>query len=250
LNFPKGALVAWFLVPVALHAQAAVTNRNTNLRRDASTANAPIRLVNKGDTVDLISTRQRTGFLHVTTRTGEKGWLWANNLRVIAAGAPPAPGGPPTAKPLEVAGSSSFKGCGDGLWKHVYNPQRLTIHQACVTVTGVIVDPTANNIHPTKDHVRHEADGDTHGWLKLDRQFASMLSAGNESDENGNLVFEMVCHYTVRQADAKPSCVGFKDHTVIPKPGTHVEIKGTFVQDDNHAHWNEIHPVTSLRVIP
>ncbi|HEX4681578.1 MAG TPA: SH3 domain-containing protein [Gemmatimonadaceae bacterium] len=239
-----------FVLPSATQAQAAVTTRNTNLRGDASTANAAIRLITKGDTIDLISTRQRTGFLHVTTRAGEKGWLWANNVRVISAAARPAPTGPPTSKPLDIAGSNSFAGCGDGLWKHVYKPQRLTIHQACVTVTGVIVDPTAKNAHPKNDHVRHEDDGDTHGWVKLDKQFASMLNAGNQSDEEGNLVFELVCHYTVRQADAKSSCVGFTDHTVIPRPGTHVEIKGTFVQDDNHAHWNEIHPVTSLRVIP
>jgi hypothetical protein len=77
-----------------------------------------------------------------------------------------------------------------------------------------------------------------------------MLNAGNQSDQDKNLVFELLCHYPVTQTDATTSCTGFKDHTVIPKPGTHVEIRGTLVQDDNHAKWNEVHPVSSIRVIP
>jgi len=34
------------------------------------------------------------------------------------------------------------------------------------------------------DGVRHEADGDTHGWLKVDSQFQGLLNAGNLSDDN------------------------------------------------------------------
>jgi hypothetical protein len=89
--------------------------------------------------------------------------------------------------------------------------------------------------------VRHEGDGDTHGWLKVDPQFANLLNAGNASNEGGNLVFELVCHFKVTQTDAKPSCVGFKDTTTIPPVGSHVAITGSFVQDTNHAKWNEIH---------
>ena len=84
--------------------------------------------------------------------------------------------------------------------------------------------------------------------MKVDSQFANLLNAGNTSDEGGNLVFEIVCHFTVTQADAKAACVGFKDHTTIPPVGTHVAISGTFVQDTNHAKWNEIHPVSSIKV--
>jgi hypothetical protein len=239
------------LVPVVATAQAAVTTRNTNLRRDASVNHSPIRLLQAKDTVTLLSTTKQAGFYHVIADDSTKGWMWARNLRVLTADnllLPPAP--PPAAPNLEIAGRHTYAGCGDGLWHHVYNPARLLIHQKCVTVTGIIVDPTAGNAHPKSDGVRHEADGDTHGWLKLDPQFVTMLNAGNQSKEDGNLVFELVCHYTVTQEDAKSSCQGFKDQTPIPKPGTHVKIRGTFVQDDNHQHWNEIHPVSSLRVIP
>jgi len=128
-----------------------------------------------------------------------------------------------------------------------------TIRSGCsssrsgVTVRGTIVDATNGKQH---DGARHESDGDTHSWLQLDPAYRNMLDAGNTSDEGGNLVFEIVCHYTVKQADAKPSCVGFTDHTVIPPVGTHVEITGTYVQDTNHAKWNEIHPVSRIVVKP
>src|SRR5215472_7499701 len=76
------------------------------------------------------------------------------------------------------AGDSS--GCDVTLWRHVYNPTRLTKKQACVTVTGTIVDATKGR---RADGVRHEKDGDTHGWLKLDPEFTHLLNAGNKSKE-------------------------------------------------------------------
>jgi len=139
-------------------------------------------------------------------------------------------------------------GCGDGRWAHVYNPSRLLVKQDCITVTGIVVDATASQAHHQPDGARHEPDGDTHGWLKVDPAFAALINAGNASDEDGNLVFELVCHYTVTQTDAKPSCAGFKDHTMIPAIGSHVAITGSFVQEKNHAKWNEVHPVSSITV--
>jgi hypothetical protein len=115
-------------------------------------------------------------------------------------------------------------------------------------VTGTIVDATAIQSHPEPDGVRHEADGDTHGWLKVDPSFANLINDGNTSAESGNLVFELVCHYTVSQTDAKPACVGFNDHTVIPPAGTHVAIRGTLVTETHHAKWNELHPVSSITI--
>ena len=90
--------------------------------------------------------------------------------------------------------------------------------------------------------------GDTHGWLKLDREFQYMLAPGNQSDEGGNMVFEIVCHFPVTQPDAVSSCQNYADHTAIPPVGSHVEITGTFVQDGKHAHWNESHPVSRIVV--
>ena len=82
----------------------------------------------------------------------------------------------------------------------MYHPQRLIVKQQCMSVTGTIVDAT-NGKQP--DGVRHEKDGDPHGWFKLDSGFENLLNAGNTSDEGGNLVFEIVCRFPVTQADEK-----------------------------------------------
>jgi len=147
-----------------------------------------------------------------------------------------------------VPGTNDAPGCGDGLWGHVYHPARLLVKQDCVTVTGVIVDATAELKHPRTDGVRKEADGDTHGWLQVDPEFANLINDGNQSDEGGNLVFEFVCHWKPSQADAKPVCVDYKDDTTLPPVGTHVAITGTLVLDTNHGRWNEIHPVSKIDV--
>ncbi len=63
-------------------------------------------------------------------------------------------------------------------------------------------------------------------------------------------MFEIVCKFPVKQADAKASCVGFQNSVQIPPVGSHVRIVGQYVQEKNHKKWMEIHPVTSITVIP
>lgn len=137
--------------------------------------------------------------------------------------------------------------CDQTLWRHVYNPSRLKVHKACVSVTGTIMDATHGK---RKDGVRHEADGDCHGWLKLDEGQENFLNAGNMSDEGGNLVYEVVCLYRVTQKDAVSACKGYKSPVKLAPVGSHVRITGPWVQDTNHAKWNEIHPVSSIEVLP
>ena len=231
-------------------AQQMVATTDVNVRSRASTA-SPVRgHLSAGDTISLVSATKRNGYFHIIETDSTTGWVYGRYLHAIdttvvavsldttthvGASAPGTPG------------TSALQGCGDHLWRKVYHPQRLLVKQECVTVRGTIVDATNGRQH---DGVRHESDGDTHGWVQLDPQYRDMLDAGNLSDEQGNLVFEIVCHYMVKQADAKPACNGFIDHTVIPPVGTHVEITGTYVQDTNHAKWNEIHPVSKIVVKP
>ena len=141
--------------------------------------------------------------------------------------------------------SGSFaQSCDASLWKHVYKPQRLVVKQACVTVRGTIVDATNGK---RKDGVRHEKDGDTHGWLKLDPgQQKNLLNPGNRSSEGGNLVFEVVCMFRVTQKDAVTACRGYKSPVVLLPVRTHVCITGALVQDREHAKWMEIHPVSRI----
>jgi hypothetical protein len=54
--------------------------------------------------------------------------------------------------------------------------------------------------------------------------------------------------YWIR-TDAKAGCQGYADHVSLPPVGSHVRIVGRFVQDTFH-QGNEIHPVTSITVIP
>jgi Bacterial SH3 domain len=247
--FCVSLLLVW---SAAALGQSAVTSRPTNLRGDPSTRHAAIRLLDAGQPLTLLSSQKRNGYLHVETSDSTKGWAWARNIRIdtAAAAVPPhADSGalnsvtPGTAVP----GTNSLAGCGDGLWQHVYHPYRLLVMNSCVTVSGTIVDASNGRY---ADGVKHEADGDTHGWLRLDPQFAKLLNNGNMTQEGGNLVFEIVCHYAATQADARPACSAFGDHTAIPAVGSHVAITGTFVQDTNHQRWNEIHPVSRISVIP
>jgi uncharacterized protein YraI len=243
-------VVSVLLWTTVAFAQTATVTRNVNLRSDASTSQPPIRLLSPSERpLTVLDPAQTSGYLHVRTANSEEGWVWARNVSVSATTPPPtpSPSGTPSPGP-GVPGSATVTGCGDGLWKHVYNPQRLLVKQGCITVTGVIVDATATQSKHQPDGVWHEGDGDTHGWLKVDSQFANLLNAGNTSDEGGNLVFEIVCHFAVTQNDAKPSCVGFTDHTTIPTVGSHVAIRGTLVKEKNHGKWNESHPVTSITV--
>jgi hypothetical protein len=146
-----------------------------------------------------------------------------------------------------VRGSAGARGCGDGLWKHVYKPQRLLIKHDCITVTGVIVDATAKR---SPDGIAHAMDGDAHGWLKVDPPFEHLLDAGNSAIQSGNLVFEVVCHFVVTQESAKPACARFNDHTTIPPIRSHVAVTGSVVRDTQPSGigWNEIHPVSSIKV--
>lgn len=218
----------------SISAQLATVNRNVNLRRDPSASSPILARLASGSRLTLADTTTDNGFFHVRTEEDQVGWIWAkfvtvssNSARVITQ----TPGSP----------------CDDSLWMHVYHPDRLIVKQQCIAVTGTIVDAT-NGKEP--DGVRHEADGDTHGWLKLDAEFQNLLNAGNISQEGGNLVFEVVCKFPVTQPDAKTACQNFTNQVNLPAVGSRVRIVGTLVQDTFHTQWIEIHPVTNIAVIP
>lgn len=243
------AILSLLSVPPLLSAQEASPNRKANLRRDPSTTSPVITVLAEGSRLTLVDDSPDSGFYHVRTEHDQVGWVFARLLTIapeVAAIPSEGPGGVAAGVPLESlpAGTAS---CDSTLWAHVYHPVRLIIKKSCLAVTGTIVDATAGK---KPDGVRHEPDGDTHGWLKLDAGYANLLNTGNQSDEGGNLVFEVVCRFPVTQADAKKACAGYTDDIHLPPVGSHVRIVGTYVQDTFHAKWNEIHPVSSITVIP
>jgi hypothetical protein len=204
-------------------------------------APAPDGVLQPGDRVTLLDPTPEHGYYQVKTAHGKDGWGSLRSIRVIKTPSASEPAIDP-----ETVGANGPVKCDDTLRTHVYHPNRLTVKQPCIAVTGTIVDAT-NGAKP--DGVRHEADGDTHGWLRVDPQFANLLNPGNMSNEGGNLVFEIVCKFVpLSQADAKPACTGYTSPTKIPPVGSHVEIIGAYVRDTNHAQWMEIHPVTSITV--
>lgn len=149
---------------------------------------------------------------------------------------------------LPAAAAAQTPVCDASLAKHVYHPKRLVIKQPCIAVTGVIVDATKGR---NKDGARHEADGDSHNWLKLDPGQESLLLPGNTQAQQGNLVFEIICRYRVTQADAITACKNFKSNVKLPPVGSHVRVIGPLIEDMDHQPIHrEIHPVTSIEVLP
>jgi uncharacterized protein YraI len=235
----RSAIWVLFLVagPCSVWAQQANINRNVILRRDPSAASPALVHLPKGARVTLVDACPDGGFYHVRTEDDQVGWVFAKYVSVSQA-VTPQPSGAVQPTPT---------GCDPSLARHVYHATRLIVKQECISVTGKIVDATAGK---RSDGVRKEQDGDTHGWLKVDAEFQNLLNAGNMSDEGGNLVFEIVCKFPVTQADAKAACQGYTDQVTLPPVGSHVRIVGTYVQDTFHAKWMEIHPVTSITVVP
>jgi hypothetical protein len=225
-----------------LSAQEAIVRRTANLRPDPGTSEPAEATLHAGDMLTLLDLTPERGYYQVKTRDGMEGWVFSRSIKVIAS---PSSSDPATDPESPTAGATGT--CDDTLWNHVYHAHRLIVKQQCMSVTGTIVDATKTR---EPDGVRHEADGDTHGWLKLDSQFQDLLNPGNLSNEGGNLVFEIVCRFPVTQADAVSSCTGYSNTIVVPPVGSHVKIVGSYVRDTNHAQWMEIHPVTSITVIP
>lgn len=236
---PKYVILATIFVACCaanVRAQEATAKQSLSLYRSPSKSSAVVDHIAKDDRLTVVRAKPYHGYYHVKTEQDAIGWVLATGVDVS-----PAPGKTPV-PPVQPAASGQ---CDDTLWSHVYHSYRLAVHQQCITVTGTIVDAT-NGKKP--DGVRHEADGDTHGWLKLDAQFPNLLNAGNVSNEGGNLVFEIICKYPVTQPDAVEACKNYQNQVTIPAVGSHVRIVGVYVQDSFHAQWMEIHPVTSITV--
>jgi hypothetical protein len=232
--------------PSCLVAQEATTNHNVILRRDPTTSSPALEHLTKGARLTLVDALPDSGFYHVKTEDDRVGWIFAKYVSISTPQTPATPA-TPTTTPITAPPSTE---CDSSLAAHVYHPNRLIVKQDCMAITGTIVDATATQSTKEPDGTRHEPDGDTHGWLKLDPGFETLLNSGNINDEGGNLVFEIICKFPVTQPDAKTACQGFTDHVSLPPVGSHVRIVGRYVQDTFHGQWNEIHPVTSITVTP
>jgi hypothetical protein len=142
------------------------------------------------------------------------------------------PSRPPTTDAPVGAGTP----CGPNPLAHVYQPDRLTMLNPCVTVSGTIVE------------IRPQADGDYHILVQLDVGQTcgglDCLDNGNRELQQGDLVVEAVCEHPVTQQQAVATCSQYHNDLPIPAVGTHVTVTGPWVYDTHG--WNEIHPVLSF----
>lgn len=243
-----------------LLAQQATVTHDVVLHRDPSAKSRKIDILPAGARLTLVEANPDSGYYHVQTENDQIGWVSKRFITIKNVKKPTKPnsgnptgnptsgtsGNPTTSNPSSVTGTTTTPdGCDASINDHVYHSNRLIVKQDCITVTGTIVDATGGK---QPDGVRHEADGDTHGWLAVDDK--SLLNSGNINDESGNLVFEIICRFPVTQADAITACQNYTDHVQLPPVGSRVKIVGRYVQDTFHGQWMEIHPVASITVIP
>ena len=124
--------------------------------------------------------------------------------------------------------------CDPNIWKYVYNPIRLEVVNACMTVTGIIKESSADD------------DGDQHMLLMLDAGQENLLKKKNIKKKNGYLVIEAVCINNITLPKVAGACKGYANHVQIL--GAHVKVTGSYVID-SHNGWAEIHPISKIEVI-
>jgi hypothetical protein len=95
------AVLAFWLA-CSLLGQTAEVTHNVNLRRDPSTSQPPIRLLTPREQVILLSPPKTSGYYHVKTNDGKKGWVWDPNVQVITSSPTPTPAAIPTASPTRT----------------------------------------------------------------------------------------------------------------------------------------------------
>ncbi|MBI1816636.1 MAG: DUF1329 domain-containing protein [Deltaproteobacteria bacterium] len=85
---------------------------STNLRSSPSTQEAPVRLVQASEPVKLLEPAPQSGYYHVQTADGERGWIWARSAVLVGASTavaalPAAPVAPAPAAQVAAAAPAS-----------------------------------------------------------------------------------------------------------------------------------------------
>jgi hypothetical protein len=142
----------------------------------------------------------------------------------------------PDRSPLPSSGPTEESCLSTDQDQYIYNPARLLVQAACVSVTGEV------------EAVRREADGDQHILVELDPPFQYLLTPANQGEELGDLVVEAVCVGAVTQADAEGTCRDDPDPLQdLPTVGMRVWMQGRYVLDSEHGDWGELHPLYRWR---
>lgn len=76
------ALALVLLIPSLTSGQQGIATHNSYIRRTASGQADSVGFVSRGDTVDLVATKKRNGYMHVRW-SQVSGWMWARNFSAI-----------------------------------------------------------------------------------------------------------------------------------------------------------------------
>jgi uncharacterized protein YgiM (DUF1202 family) len=132
----------------SLFAQQATVNHGVSLRGDPSTKNPPVGHLKKNENVTLLSTRPRTGFYHVQTSDGTKGWVGVKYLTVEGqAGTQPPPSPTPSASRAIAKGApphTAQAGKSGVTCPAAVTGANATIKKCPVTGCGPSLDPNLN----------------------------------------------------------------------------------------------------------
>ena len=121
--------------------------------------------------------------------------------------------------------------CNAGLWKHVYEPERLRVLADCTAIEGGVVS------------LNRGSDGDLH--IALDPDDAAVLNLVNALHGQRHLVVEIICEHEAERDDIKAVCAGLAPSVPIPSVGERIRVTGSYVTDRDIG-WNEVHPVTRI----
>ena len=124
--------------------------------------------------------------------------------------------------------------CNADLWKHVYEPGRLRVIEACTAVEGRVVS------------VHRAQDGDLH--IGLDPDQKSVLNLVNVIHAQRNLIVEAICDHPTTNSEPRASCAGFTSPIMGPQIGERIRATGSYVTDRENG-WNEIHPVSRIEIL-
>jgi uncharacterized protein YgiM (DUF1202 family) len=95
---------------ISAFCQMATVQRNSNLRKSASSSSAVVEALPAGTQVSMISNRKRSGYYHVQAQDGAVGWVLARNVSV-SAGVGTSTTGTLSTHQLPGAGQEFDPGC-------------------------------------------------------------------------------------------------------------------------------------------
>jgi len=124
--------------------------------------------------------------------------------------------------------------CNAELWKHVYEPGRLRVIEACTAVEGRVVS------------VHRAQDGDLH--IGLDPDQKSVLNLVNVIHAQRTLILEAVCDHPATSSEPRAACGGFTSPIMTPRIGDRIRATGSYVTDRENG-WNEVHPVSKIEIL-